>query len=54
MAKIKTRFVCNGCGHTAPKWIGQCPDCNEWNSHDEELAEKIANCLLYTSDAADE
>ena len=42
MAKIKTRFVCNRCGHISGKWIGQCPDCNEWNSHDEELASKIA------------
>ena len=51
MAKIKTRFVCNGCGHTAPKWIGQCPDCNEWNSHDEELAEKIAKAPVVVQEA---
>ncbi len=42
MTKLKTRFVCNHCGHVAPKWVGQCPDCNEWNSHDEEIAEKAA------------
>ncbi len=42
MAKSKTVFICRNCGHNAHKWIGQCPDCNEWNSHDEELAERIA------------
>ncbi len=51
MAKIKTRFVCNHCGHTAAKWIGQCPDCNEWNSHDEELAEKIAAAPVVVQEA---
>lgn len=35
----KTQFVCNRCAHVAPKWVGQCPDCGEWNSHDEELAQ---------------
>ena len=51
MAKIKTRFVCNNCGHTAAKWIGQCPDCNEWNSHDEELASKIASTPVVVQEA---
>ena len=51
MAKIKTRFVCNRCGHTAAKWIGQCPDCNEWNSHDEELADKIADAPVVVQEA---
>jgi replicative DNA helicase len=36
MAKATTRFVCQNCGHAAPKWMGRCPDCNEWNSLVEE------------------
>ncbi|MDB6061321.1 MAG: repair protein RadA [Verrucomicrobiaceae bacterium] len=32
MAKRKTAFVCNECGAESGKWLGQCPDCNAWNS----------------------
>jgi DNA repair protein RadA/Sms len=37
MAKIKTAFFCQNCGHQAPKWLGKCPSCSEWNSFVEEL-----------------
>ena len=40
MAKSKTVFICRNCGHNAHKWIGQCPGCEEWNSHDEEMAQR--------------
>ncbi len=34
MAKTKTttRFVCSECGSAQMKWMGKCPDCNEWNT----------------------
>ncbi len=32
MAKIKTRYICQECGSTQPKWMGRCPDCGEWNT----------------------
>jgi DNA repair protein RadA/Sms len=32
MAKRKTAYVCNECGAESGKWLGQCPDCNAWNS----------------------
>ncbi|MDD5074143.1 MAG: DNA repair protein RadA, partial [Candidatus Shapirobacteria bacterium] len=35
MVKTKTVFVCQQCGHQAPKWQGQCPGCGEWNSLEE-------------------
>ncbi len=35
MAKQKTQFACSKCGSVQPKWAGQCPDCEEWNSLDE-------------------
>jgi DNA repair protein RadA/Sms len=25
-------FVCDACGHQPPKWLGRCPECNEWGS----------------------
>ena len=31
-AKVKTVFICQQCGNTAPKWMGRCPDCGEWNT----------------------
>lgn len=36
MAKVKTQFVCNGCGAVYPKWQGQCRDCGQWNTLQEE------------------
>jgi len=36
-------FVCQNCGYQALKWMGKCPDCNEWNSLVEELQEPAAN-----------
>ncbi len=35
--KIKTVFVCSECGYETPKWLGQCPNCNEWNTLTEEI-----------------
>ena len=36
MAKVKTHFVCQSCGYQAPKWLGRCPGCQEWNTFVEE------------------
>jgi len=36
MAKLKTTYQCQSCGHISPKWIGKCPDCGSWNSFVEE------------------
>ena len=30
--KAKTAFACDSCGATFGKWIGQCPECHEWDS----------------------
>lgn len=40
MAKIKTAYFCQNCGHNSPKWLGKCPSCGEWNTFVEELIEK--------------
>ncbi|AOJ01563.1 DNA repair protein RadA [Burkholderia mayonis] len=32
MAKQKTVFVCAECGGQTPKWQGQCPSCQAWNT----------------------
>ncbi len=40
MAKTKTTFFCQNCGAQAPKWIGRCPACGEWNTYVEEVIQK--------------
>jgi DNA repair protein RadA/Sms len=40
MAKVKTVYVCQNCGHEAAKWLGRCPSCNEWNTFVEEVITK--------------
>ncbi len=32
-----TQFVCSTCGYTAPKWLGKCPDCGNFNTMQEEI-----------------
>ncbi len=37
MAKIKRAYFCKSCGFEAPKWLGKCPSCGEWNTFTEEI-----------------
>ncbi len=39
MAKKRTEFVCQACGHRSIKWLGQCPTCRAWSSLVEEAIE---------------
>ena len=39
MAKAKTLYTCTECGGIAPKWQGQCPHCNAWNTLVETVQE---------------
>jgi DNA repair protein RadA/Sms len=34
--KAKTVFTCQNCGAQAPKWMGRCAECNQWNTLVEE------------------
>ncbi len=38
MAKAKTVYSCTECGAQFPKWTGQCQDCGDWNTLQEEAA----------------
>jgi len=38
MAKEKTIYGCTSCGAQFPKWTGQCQDCGDWNTLQEEAA----------------
>lgn len=35
--KSKKVYICSNCGYETPKWLGQCPECNEWNTLNEEI-----------------
>lgn len=37
--KSKSQFVCQQCGTTYAKWVGQCTNCGSWNSLVEQVAE---------------
>lgn len=39
MAKARTVFRCQECGTAAPRWVGRCPGCGEWNTLVEEREE---------------
>ena len=36
-------FVCQQCGHSYRKWVGQCSNCGAWNSLVEQVVEKGAD-----------
>jgi DNA repair protein RadA/Sms len=35
--KQKTVYTCKICGGNSSKWVGQCPDCGEWNCLEEAI-----------------
>jgi DNA repair protein RadA/Sms len=43
MSKTRTIFVCTSCGSTHHRWMGKCPDCNQWDSLEESQFDKSAS-----------
>ena len=39
MSKLKIKYVCSSCGYESLKWLGKCPECDEWNTFSEELVD---------------
>ena len=37
---MQSAFFCQNCGKQSPKWLGKCPQCNEWNTFVEEIIAK--------------
>ena len=52
MARTFTEYVCQSCGHRAPKWLGKCPECEAWSTLAEEkitttrLSKKVGNSAI--------
>ncbi len=54
-SKSKTVYICNECGYESPKWMGRCPECQCWNTFEEEVKitstakEKISSVTVTNS-----
>ncbi len=35
MSKSSKIYVCNNCSYESIRWLGQCPNCKDWNTFDE-------------------
>ncbi len=51
-AKTKAVYVCSNCGYEAPKWLGKCPQCNEWNTMEEEVISSTKSPSVHKSSVA--
>ena len=49
MAKAKTKFVCQQCGASFPKWAGRCENCSAWNSLLETTPESVGKSAVSRS-----
>lgn len=47
--KVKTKYVCQSCGYSTPRWTGKCPECESWNTFVEEIIETDKRKLNKTS-----
>ncbi len=43
VAKVRSIYVCQNCGYETPKWMGKCPECNNWNTLVEEIRDTKSN-----------
>ncbi len=39
MKKIHTKYVCQSCGYESLRWLGKCPECQNWNCFVEEVVD---------------
>ncbi|MBK7978475.1 MAG: DNA repair protein RadA [Ignavibacteriae bacterium] len=39
MSKQTIKYICTNCGFESLRWLGKCPNCEEWNSFSEEFVE---------------
>lgn len=45
--KLKTLFRCQNCGYSTARWLGRCPECEQWNTfvEEQELSGKTSGGL---------
>ena len=49
MAKLKTKFVCQNCGSSYPKWTGRCDNCGQWNTLVEQMVQAAGSSIVARS-----
>ncbi len=60
MAKERENFICSACGYTSPKWMGRCPQCQDWNTivplyrHSREVSQPRYLSLNQVPEAGEE
>src|SRR5688500_1858599 len=37
LARVRSVYRCEACGHVEPRWLGRCPACQEWSSLIEQI-----------------
>ena len=42
MAKVRTNYLCTSCGYQSAKPLGRCPNCQAWNSFEEEVPSALS------------
>lgn len=42
-------YRCNQCDFRSPKWLGRCPQCDEWNSFSEALQRNKSGPVIYVN-----
>ena len=42
MSKFKSVYICQNCEYETSKWVGQCPNCGEWNTMVETAFSKTS------------
>lgn len=52
MAKSKSIFICQECGHESSGWLGKCPACNQWNTFVEEKQQTSTARSSFTGEAS--
>ena len=53
MSKLKSAFFCQSCGYEAPKWLGKCPGCSNWNTFVEEIKQKKGSTAPFSKNSTD-
>ncbi len=53
MSKSKKQYICNSCGSISHKWSGQCYECKEWDSIEEEQIVKLTKAGILSGLSVD-
>ena len=48
-AKLRSTYMCTECGAQTPRWQGQCPQCNQWNTIVETAPESAGSTRRFAA-----